>query len=81
MKKILLAMLVLLSTGCDASDTVYKVECATPVDMKVVVWSEDQVSYAFSNNSGTRVSLKDGRIVDYSISIPCVVSQREVESK
>lgn len=80
MKKILLAMCILLTAGCDAS-TAYTVKCADPTEDRLVVWSEDQVLSAYSLNSGTRVYLKDGTMVDYSIATSCTIKQRDVESK
>ena len=81
MKRILLAAAILFTTACDATTTVYKVECANPFKMTTDKWSEDQVNYAYTLKDGTRVVLKDGRIIDYSQAIACTVEQREVADK
>jgi hypothetical protein len=80
MKKILLAVCVLLTAGCDAS-TVYAVKCDDPTENKVVTWSEDKVISAMTLESGTRVYLKDGTLIDYSPAISCTIKQRDVEDK
>lgn len=81
MKRILLAAAILFTTACDATTTVYKVECANPFKMTTDEWSEDQVNYAYTLKDGTRVVLKDGRTLDYSQAIACTVEQREVADK
>ena len=44
MKRILLAAAILFTTACDATTTVYKVECANPFKMTTDKWSEDRVN-------------------------------------
>lgn len=81
MKRILLIAAILFTTACDATTTVYHVECVNPFKLAKDDWSEKEVKYAYTAKDGTRVVLNDGRIIDYSQAIACVVDQREVEDK
>lgn len=79
MIRILLLVILFSAAACDASTIIYKVECQNPVKLTTVVWSEKDVERASTFNSGTRVILKDGTMIEYSIAIPCTITQREVK--
>lgn len=81
MKYIVLLLGVFLASGCDASTTLYKVECNNPNHVTTDTFSEKEVDTAYTHQGGTRITLNSGTVVDYSISVPCTVVKREVESK